>query len=180
MAPAAHSAPSPSFQPSESSFLSFRQPFARERISSCYTEVARGAGENRMSSSLLDPTPAADTSHKVRPMAFVVATLVILSVFALWYTFRYYPEKKAADKFFTALVAGNTDEAYKIWKPTASYQMKDFLADWGTSGYYGPIKSYRIDKAEARRSASGVIVTVSLSPFSPVPEPSDAEKSQKT
>ena len=128
--------------------------------------------------SLLEPP--AETTNKSRPMAFAAAALVIIGIVALWYTFRYYPEKRAADHFFSALVAGNTDEAYRIWKPGPSYQMKDFLADWGPEGYYGPVKSFRIENAEARRSASGVVITVSVSPFAPMPEPSDAAKSQKT
>ena len=67
---------------------------------------------------------------------------MILSYFA----FRYYPEKRAAEHFFDALVAGDANTAYQIWKPGASYEMKDFLADWGPEGYYGPVKSYKIMK----------------------------------
>jgi len=31
----------------------------------------------------------------------------------LWFTFRYYPEKKATAHFFDALVAGDTNKAYE-------------------------------------------------------------------
>jgi len=30
-------------------------------------------------------------------MAFTVAALAVVAIVALWYTFRYYPEKKATD-----------------------------------------------------------------------------------
>src|SRR5580704_15112389 len=124
--------------------------------------------------TLLD-APAAKP-EKSRAMAFTIAALALVAIVALWFVFRYYPEKRAAQHFFDALVAGDTAKAYQLWKPGPSYQMKDFLADWGPNGYYGPVKSFRIEKAEARSSASGVVITVSVSPFAPMPEPSDAAK----
>jgi hypothetical protein len=128
--------------------------------------------------SLLDP-PAAQPD-KSRAMAFTVAALTLVVIVALWFTFRYYPEKKAVEHFFDALVAGNTDLAYQLWKPTSSYAMKDFLADWSPQGYYGPVKSYTILRASSSIGSNAVAVRVAISPFSPMPEPSDAEKSRKT
>jgi hypothetical protein len=128
--------------------------------------------------TLLDPP--AEKPDKSRAMAFTIAALVIVAIVALWFTFRYYPEKKAAQRFFDALVAGNTDLAYQLWKPSANYAMKDFLADWGPQGYYGPVKSYEIDHARAPRGSSSVAITVKLSPYSPMPDISDTEKSRKT
>lgn len=128
--------------------------------------------------SLLNP-PAAKPD-KSRAMTITVVALILIGTVVLWYAFRYYPEKRAADHFFAALVAGDTARAYQLWKPGPSYLMKDFLADWGPDGYYGPVKSYAITKADARRSASGVVVTVNISPYATIPEPSDVEKSRKT
>lgn len=128
--------------------------------------------------TLLDPP--AEKPDKSRAMAFTVAALLLVAIVALWLTFRYYPEKKAAEHFFDALVAGNTDLAYQLWKPTPSYALKDFLADWGPQGYYGPVKSYEIAHAKAPRGSTSVAVTVKLSPYSPMPDPSDVEKSRKT
>jgi len=128
--------------------------------------------------SLLDP-PAAKPD-KSRAMAFTIAALVLVAIVVLWFTFRYYPEKKAAARFFDALVAGNTDQAYQLWKPSSSYAMQDFLADWGPHGYYGPVKSYKILHATSPIGANAVAVRVEISPFSPMPDPSDAEKSRKT
>jgi len=128
--------------------------------------------------SLLDP-PAAKPD-KSRAMAFTVAALAALAIVALYFQFRYYPEKKAAERFFDALVAGDTAKAYELWKPGPSYTMKDFLADWGPQGYYGPVKSYRIVRAKAPSGSNAVAISVEVSPFSPIPDASDTEKSRKT
>lgn len=108
-------------------------------------------------------------------MALAVVLLVVL-----WFTLRYYPEKHAATQFFDALLAGDADKAYALWKPTASYRKDDFLADWGPAGYYGPIKSYKIMGAKAPEKSDSIAVNVAISPYSPLPAESDAEKSRKT
>lgn len=128
--------------------------------------------------TLLDPPPV--KSEKSRAMAFTVAAVTVAVIVVLWFALRYYPEKRAADRFFTALAAGNTELAYQLWKPAPSYSMKDFLADWGPEGYYGPVKSYEILKTCAPHSSNAVDVSVALSPFSPMPQPGDDEKSRKT
>lgn len=128
--------------------------------------------------TLLDPPPV--KPEKSRAMAFTVAAVTVAVIVVLWFVFRYYPEKRAAERFFAALAAGNTDLAYQLWKPTLSYSMKDFLADWGPEGYYGPVKSYEILKSCAPAGSNTVDVSVAVSPFSPMPQPGDAEKSRKT
>jgi hypothetical protein len=128
--------------------------------------------------TLLDaPAEKPDSS---RAMAFTIAALVIVAIVVLWFTFRYYPEKKAAEHFFDALVAGDTAKAYQLWKPGSSYAMKDFLADWGPEGYYGPVKSYKIIHAKAPKDSNTVAISTEISPYSPMPDASDAEKSRKT
>jgi hypothetical protein len=128
--------------------------------------------------SLLEPP--AGKPDKSRAMAFTVAALTVVAIVLLWFTFRYYPEKKAAEHFFDALVAGDMAKAYQRWKPGPSYAMKDFLADWGPEGYYGPVKSYKILHAEAPKGSNAIAVAVNVSPFMPMPENSDIEKSRKT
>ena len=128
--------------------------------------------------TLLDPPPV--KPEKSRALAFTAAAVAVVVIVVLWFAFRYYPEKRAADRFFTALAAGNTDLAYQLWKPAPSYSMKDFLADWGPEGYYGPVKSYEILKTCAPHGSDTVDVSVALSPFSPMPQPGDDEKSRKT
>jgi hypothetical protein len=128
--------------------------------------------------SLLEPP--VEKPHKSRAMAFTVAALAFALIVILYFTFRYYPERRAAEHFFDALVAGDTSTAYQLWKPGASYGMKDFLADWGPEGYYGPVKSYEILKVNSPPGANAIAVRVALSPFSPMPDMGDQEKSRKT
>ena len=127
--------------------------------------------------SLLEPP--AEKAHKSRAMAFTLAALGFALLLILYFAFRYYPEKKAAEHFFDALVAGDTNRAYQLWKPGGSYGMKDFLADWGPEGYYGPVKSYKILKVSSPVGANAVAVRVEISPFTPMPDMSDGEKSRK-
>jgi len=128
--------------------------------------------------SLLEPPP--EKTDKSRAMAFTTVALVAALGIILWFMFRYYPEKKAAGEFFDALVAGDTDKAYALWKPTPSYRKDDFLADWGPSGYYGPVKSYKIMGAKAPNKSDSIAVNVAISPYAPMPEVADADKSRKT
>lgn len=122
----------------------------------------------------------AEIPHKSRAMAFTVAAVVIVAAILLWFSFRYYPEKRAAEHFFDALVTGDMAHAYQLWQPGPSYKMPDFLADWGPNGYYGPVKSYSIIRTSSPRGASGVVVEVAVSPFAPMPDAQDAEKSRRT
>jgi len=128
--------------------------------------------------SLLDPP--AYKPDKSRAMAFTIAALAVVAIVALWFAFRYYPEKKAAEAFFDALVAGDTAKAYQLWKPGPTYSMKDFLADWGPQGYYGPVMSYKVIRAKAPGGSNAIAVSVEISPYSPMPDISDTEKSRKT
>jgi hypothetical protein len=128
--------------------------------------------------SLLEP--AVEKPQKSRVMAFTVAALAVTAVVVLWFSFRYYPEKKAAAQFFDALVAGDTHKAYDLWKPSPSYTLSDFTADWGPGGYYGPVKSYKIMGAKAPTGGTSIAVNVAISPFSPMPDASDADKSRLT
>jgi hypothetical protein len=128
--------------------------------------------------SLLDPP--ADKPDKSRAMAFTIAALTVLALVGLYFTFRYYPEKRAAERFLDALDAGDTAGAYQLWKPGPTYTMKDFLADWGPDGYYGPVKSYKVLHAQAPKGSNAVAITVEVSPFSPMPDASDTEKSRRT
>jgi hypothetical protein len=131
-----------------------------------------------MPSSLLNPPVTKPDKSRVVP--FTIAALIFVAAVVLWFSFRYYPEQRATTRFFDALVAGDTAKAYELWKPSESYTMKDFLADWGPGGYYGPVKSYKVMTAKAPRKSKSVAVNVAISPFSPFPSASDEEKSAKT
>lgn len=128
--------------------------------------------------SLLEPP--VEKPQKSRVLAFTITALVFTLAVVLWFTFRYYPEKKAAAQFFDALVAGDTSKAYALWQPSPSYRMSDFLADWGNDGYYGPVKSYKVMDARAPKDGSSIEVNIAVSPFTPMPDASDGDKSRKT
>jgi len=128
--------------------------------------------------SLLEPP--AETPKKHYVLKITIAAVALVVVITLWFSFRYYPEKKAAGQFFAALTAGDTAKAYALWKPSGSYSMKDFLADWGTDGYYGPVHSYKIMDAKAVRNSTSIAVNVAISPYASMPIAGDAEKSMKT
>ncbi len=125
--------------------------------------------------------PPVETSSRSRHLKFVGGALVVLAAVVLYFAFRYYPEQRAAQRFFNALVAQDTNTAYRLWKAAPSYRLPDFLTDWGPHGYYGPVKSYKIMKISAASgSANSVVVEVAVSPFSPMPDATDAEKSRRT
>lgn len=113
---------------------------------------------------------------------YVISGLALLLLLALgaWYLFRFYGEKRAVDRFFEALAAADTQRAYQVWKPQPSYTYRDFLEDWGPQGYYGPVKSYRIESVQSPRGATGVIVVVEISPYQPFPADTDAAKNRRT
>ena len=128
--------------------------------------------------SLLSPPP--EPSNKYKALTYTGAALLITLAVILYFAFRYYPEKRAAEHFLDALVADHEKLAYELWKPSESYKIGDFMADWGPEGYYGPVKSYSIVKAASGKGANGVVLTVQVSPFSPMPDKSDVEKSRRT
>jgi hypothetical protein len=128
--------------------------------------------------SLLNPP--IEKPPKPLAMAFTIGALVLAVALVLWFTFRYYPEKKAAERFFDAVIAGDTDKAYALWKASDNYKLKDFLADWGPGGYYGPVKSYKVMSASAPDKSGSIEVNVAISPYSPLPTEADADKSRKT
>jgi hypothetical protein len=129
--------------------------------------------------SILEPPQ--ETQAKSHWLIWGALLLVVMVGAMLWYGFRYYPEERAVGKFFDALVAGDTGRAYQVWQPGPNYKTEDFLAEWGPNGFYGPVKSYKVVSAEApRHGGSGVIVTVEISPYSPMPAAEDIEKSRRT
>ncbi|MGB6884887.1 MAG: hypothetical protein WBE10_12635, partial [Candidatus Acidiferrum sp.] len=122
-----------------------------------------------------------DEHKKSRAMIFTLTTALIIAVIAVWFVLRFYPEKKAAADFFDAVVANDMTRAYQLWKPSPTYRMQDFVADWSRTGYYGPVKSYEIVKAKSPvGSTTSVEIRVAISPFSPMPTANEPEKSQKT
>ncbi len=109
--------------------------------------------------------------------AVVFVGLVLLAV---WWVLRFHTEKQTVKHFLGALAAGQTEQAYSLWKPSPSYSYHDFLDDWGPNGYYGPVKSFRIESAEHLKNGTGIIVAAEVSPYQPFPPDDDAAKRSKT
>jgi hypothetical protein len=117
---------------------------------------------------------------KMRRYIITGAAFIALIAGGCWYLLRFHAEKQTIRHFLDTVIAGNMDEAYRIWKPSETYSLKDFLEDWGPNGYYGPIKSYHIEDIEHLKDASGVVAAIELSPYSPFPDDHDAAKQSKT
>ena len=101
----------------------------------------------RMDLALFDETSEEPNSKRLRYAVSGVA-LVILVSFGIWFFFlRFISEKHTIEHFMDAVVAQDYQHAFQIWKSHGSYTFQDFTADWGLDGYYGPIKSYRIESA---------------------------------
>ncbi len=125
--------------------------------------------------ALFDGRTSEEPNSKRLRYAVSGVALVILVVFGTWYFFlRFISEKHTVEHFMDAVVAQDFQRAFQIWKSHGSYTYQDFLADWGLDGYYGPIKSYRIESASLPpNGGSGVVVVVEVSPFAPFPENND-------
>jgi len=128
---------------------------------------------------ILDTTAEPPHSKFLR---YLITTVVFagLMIFGIWWLLRYHTEKQTVKNFLNTVVAGQTEQAYRIWKPAASYGYKDFLDDWGPNGYYGPVRSFRILSAEHPKNGTGVVVVAEVSPFQPFPAEDDAAKQSKT
>jgi len=126
---------------------------------------------------LLDAGAEEPKSKALRYVISGVALAILLGV-GIWYPLRYTAEKRTVDRFLHAVAVDDSQQAYQIWKPHASFSYQDFLSFWGPKGYYSPIKSYRIEAAEVPpKGGTGVVVTVELSEYDTFPK---AEETIKT
>jgi hypothetical protein len=132
---------------------------------------------------LLDSTDEHPQSRLRRYIITVVAfcVLVGLELYIVPWNLRFHQEKKTVREFLAAVVSGNMQAAYQIWKPQPSYSFKDFMDDWGPEGYYGPVKSYHYERADRPKGGgTGVIVTFEVNPYDPFPAENDEIKQSKT
>ncbi len=111
--------------------------------------------------ALFETSTEEPNSKRLRYAVSGVA-LVILVTFGIWFFFlRFISEKHTVEHFMDAVVAQDYQRAFQIWKSHGSYTYQDFMADWALDGYYGPIKSYRIESASLPpNGGSGVVVVV--------------------
>jgi hypothetical protein len=124
--------------------------------------------------------PLEHPPSKRRRYALIALAFVVLGGLGLWYLLRFHTERVTIRHFMNALIAGNMQQAYQIWKPSPSYSFQDFLTDWGPGGMYGPVKSFRIEHSELpRRGGTSVIIKVAVSPDQPFPADDEAAKQSK-
>jgi hypothetical protein len=112
-----------------------------------------------------DPRPA----QRMRRLIGAAAVLVVAAL-VFWWFFRYWPQERVVNQFFSALERKDFDAAYGIynadpdWKQQAAkydqYPLSQFVRDWGPSSDYGAIVSHKI--ACAKGTGSGVIVAVNV------------------
>ena len=122
----------------------------------------------------MDAKPYDDSRDKRRRIVIAVIALVIVLIGLLWWHFRFWPEERAANKFFIALEQKNYEGAYALWMADPNwkqhpqnysrYPFSAFYQDWGPPGDYGAITSHKIEDASNpdTGAGSGVIVSVQV------------------
>lgn len=125
--------------------------------------------------SPIDHPPSKLRRYLIRIAAVIVTIAVFVAVFPayLWYPFVYHREVSTANRFMSAVSEGNLQRAYEIWKPSPSYSFKDFTEDWGSDGYYGPVKSYRLGRPEHVKNGSATDIEIEVSPYAQFPDGDD-------
>jgi hypothetical protein len=116
---------------------------------------------------------------KSKALRYVISGVVLVLLIAggIAYLLRYSAEKRTVGRFMTAVVAGDTQQAYQIWHPHQGFLYQDFISFWGPNGFYSPVKSFRIKSAEVPpNGGSGVVVVVEVSVYSPFPKPEETIK----
>lgn len=117
-------------------------------------------------------------ASKIRRYVITFVVFVGLVIGTSWYFLRYYKEKDTVRHFLSEVSAGEMQQAYQTWKASPSYSFKDFLQDWGPNGYYGPVRSFHIERTTRRKNSNYVDVIVEVSPYKPFP--SDGAQQSKT
>jgi hypothetical protein len=102
----------------------------------------------------------------------LIIAIVIAALILAWigYHLRDYPERHNVAEFFSALQHGDVEHAYSIWlqdpnwkqhpQKYSNWTLGEFSQEWGPSGDWGIIKSYKVDCSYA--TGSGVIVQVTV------------------
>jgi hypothetical protein len=112
--------------------------------------------------------PEKERQKKARIISAIVLVVVLAGI--VWFN-RFWPEKHAADKFFSALLKQDFESAYGVyfhdpeWKQHpqnyARYPLNEFKRDWGPGGEWGIIKTYKMfGESNCPGGGSGVVVDV--------------------
>lgn len=106
--------------------------------------------------TLLDAPSFNAAGARKRRNSIIGLLLVLLMVGAFVWFFWNWPAEHRVNKFFAALQQQQFEKAYGIWNDdpdwqqhpdkykTPAYPYSKFLDDWGPSGEYGRITSYKI------------------------------------
>lgn len=114
--------------------------------------------------TLLDATPP-KPPRKIGRYIFAAVVVIIIGVVS-YILFRNFPEERTVSHFLTVLEQGNDREAYQLWQPSPTYTYADFLHDWGESGNYGKIRSFKILGSQSKGAAT-VIVALTINDEQP-------------
>lgn len=115
--------------------------------------------------TLLDAQAPKPPNKTLRYALALLLPLIVIGTL-LSIRFRNYSEERAVARFLTTLHDGNYQEAYRLWKPSASYTYEDFLRGWGEQGDYGKVREFQILGSESKGSNT-VIVTVRVNNVDP-------------
>jgi hypothetical protein len=122
--------------------------------------------------TLLDaPQPDLARERRRKKIIFSVIIAALLIAVLVW-RFRYWPEERVVDKFFTALQQKDYELAYGVWmhdpdwkqhpNKYSAYGYGEFYRDWGPGGDWGLVKSHSVDCALGTREGTGVIIQVTV------------------
>ena len=129
-----------------------------------------------MSSSLFEASPP-DERKERRKRAILLTALILLALIALgaWKGPTWYSEwnsEQIVKQFFGALENKDLEKAYGIWvadpnwkqhpNQHSNYRFNEFQQDWGPSGEWGIINSFKVDGAATPPGGSGVVVVVTV------------------
>ena len=120
--------------------------------------------------TLMDAQQYDEARARRRRNLIIIAVIAVLILAWVGYHLRNWPERRVADKFFTALQQQKLEEAFAVWyhdpgwkqhpEKFSQYPFGDFQRDWGPAGEWGVIKSHSIDCSYS--TASGVIVQATV------------------
>ena len=102
---------------------------------------------------------------KYIPLPLMIV-LIVIGIVIAYFALHNLPEKRAVERFMTALEQEHYHQAYKLWEPAPTYHFQDFMQDWGPKGDYGKITTYKILDVESKGSAL-VIVTLQINNQTP-------------
>ena len=114
--------------------------------------------------------PEKERRARIRIISLIVLALVL--AFIVWWN-RFWPEKHIGDKFFSDLQHQQFEKAYGLyyadpdWKQHpqnhSQYPFNEFVQDWGPSGPWGVIKTFKIYGASnCPGGGSGVVIDVTV------------------